>query len=220
MNAGGGEQRQLGGALLAFKNPSPKGPPSARLPPASLLQSWGDMDGLQEEVALLATVTLFGVLLQAYFSWQVITARRKFKVSPPATSGPPEFERVFRAQANCTEYFPLFLAVLWVAGIFFHQGVAAACGLLYLGARYRYFHGYAGSAQGRSVCAWPGLPLSSGLLEDPHPEEAQRLAVMGQEVKWDPTEGRDEECPPRQGSGALLTVALWRGECDADAPEV
>uniref|UniRef100_F7EVP5 Leukotriene C4 synthase n=1 Tax=Monodelphis domestica TaxID=13616 RepID=F7EVP5_MONDO len=149
MNAGGGEQRQLGGALLAFKNPSPRGPPSARLPPASLLQSWGDMDGLQEEVALLATVTLFGVLLQAYFSWQVITARRKFKVSPPATSGPPEFERVFRAQANCTEYFPLFLAVLWVAGIFFHQGVAAACGLLYLGARYRYFHGYAGSAQGR-----------------------------------------------------------------------
>ncbi|XP_044520333.1 leukotriene C4 synthase [Gracilinanus agilis] len=107
------------------------------------------MDGLQEEVALLATVTLFGVLLQAYFSWQVITARRKFKVSPPATSGPPEFERVFRAQVNCTEYFPLFLAVLWVAGIFFHQGVAAACGLLYLGARYRYFHGYAVSAQGR-----------------------------------------------------------------------
>uniref|UniRef100_A0A4X2LYG1 Leukotriene C4 synthase n=1 Tax=Vombatus ursinus TaxID=29139 RepID=A0A4X2LYG1_VOMUR len=29
------------------------------------------------------------------------------------------------------------------------QGVAAACGLLYLGARYRYFHGYAVSAQGR-----------------------------------------------------------------------
>ncbi|XP_072487359.1 leukotriene C4 synthase isoform X1 [Notamacropus eugenii] len=107
------------------------------------------MHGVHEEVALLATVTLCGVLLQAYFSWQVITARRRFRVSPPATTGPPEFERVFRAQANCTEYFPLFLAVLWVAGIFFHQGTAAACGLLYLGARYRYFHGYAGSAQGR-----------------------------------------------------------------------
>ncbi|XP_068933832.1 leukotriene C4 synthase [Petaurus breviceps papuanus] len=107
------------------------------------------MYGGREDVALLATVTLFGVLLQAYFSWQVITARRRFRVSPPATTGPPEFERVFRAQANCTEYFPLFLAVLWVAGIFFHQGTAAACGLLYLAARYKYFHGYAVSPEGR-----------------------------------------------------------------------
>ncbi|KAM9067537.1 leukotriene C4 synthase [Sarcophilus harrisii] len=107
------------------------------------------MHGVREEVALLATVTLCGVLLQAYFSWQVIIARRRYRVSPPATSGPPEFERVFRAQANCTEYFPLFLAILWVSGVFFHQGTAAACGLLYLGARYRYFHGYAASAQGR-----------------------------------------------------------------------
>lgn len=34
----------------------------------------------------------------AYFSLQVISARRAFHVSPPLTSGPPEFERVFRAQ--------------------------------------------------------------------------------------------------------------------------
>lgn len=34
----------------------------------------------------------------AYFSLQVIAARRAFHVSPPLTSGPPEFERVFRAQ--------------------------------------------------------------------------------------------------------------------------
>uniref|UniRef100_A0A8C5PX57 Uncharacterized protein n=1 Tax=Leptobrachium leishanense TaxID=445787 RepID=A0A8C5PX57_9ANUR len=61
-------------------------------------------------------------LLSAYFALQVIAARRKYKISPPTTSGPPEFERVFRAQINCSEYFPMFLAVLWMAGIFFHQG--------------------------------------------------------------------------------------------------
>ncbi|XP_068134195.1 leukotriene C4 synthase-like isoform X2 [Hyperolius riggenbachi] len=80
---------------------------------------------------------------------QVIWARRKYKISPPSTSGHPTFERIFRAQLNCTEYFPVFLSVLWVAGIFFHQGIAAICGLLYLYARYEYFHGYANSAQGR-----------------------------------------------------------------------
>ncbi|KAM3612950.1 uncharacterized protein V6R79_017798 [Siganus canaliculatus] len=56
-----------------------------------------------EETVVLAAVTVLGVLEQglvgpAYFSLQVIYARRKFSVSPPATAGPPEFERVFRAQ--------------------------------------------------------------------------------------------------------------------------
>lgn len=34
----------------------------------------------------------------AYFTLQVIYARRKFKISPPETAGHPEFERIFRAQ--------------------------------------------------------------------------------------------------------------------------
>ncbi|XP_069809996.1 leukotriene C4 synthase-like isoform X2 [Dendropsophus ebraccatus] len=102
-------------------------------------------------IVLLGVVTLLGVLEQAYFSLQVIAARRKYSVSPPSISGPPEFERVFRAQVNCTEYFPLFLAVLWLSGIFFHQGTAAVCGILYLFARYRYFKGYSASSQGRSM---------------------------------------------------------------------
>ncbi|XP_021266411.1 leukotriene C4 synthase-like isoform X2 [Numida meleagris] len=85
----------------------------------------------------------------SYFALQVIYARRKYKISPPETTGHPEFERIFRAQANCSEYFPIFLSLLWVAGIFFHQGAAAACGVLYLHARFRYFQGYVQAAQGR-----------------------------------------------------------------------
>ncbi|CAM4706814.1 unnamed protein product [Lepidochelys kempii] len=50
-----------------------------------------------DQIALLAAVTVLGVLEQAYFALQVIYARRKYKVSPPDTAGPPEFERVFRA---------------------------------------------------------------------------------------------------------------------------
>lgn len=81
-------------------------------------------------------------------------------------------------RVNCSEYFPLLLATLWVAGIYFHEGLgteqgctpwnpggpchwahptppaplsgaAALCGLIYLYARFRYFQGYARSAQQR-----------------------------------------------------------------------
>ncbi|KAM9603941.1 leukotriene C4 synthase-like isoform 1-T1 [Morphnus guianensis] len=53
------------------------------------------------------------------------------------------------ARVNCSEYFPIFISLLWVAGIFLHQGVAAACGLLYLYTRFKYFQGYIVAAQGR-----------------------------------------------------------------------
>ncbi|NWT01602.1 LTC4S synthase, partial [Mionectes macconnelli] len=65
------------------------------------------------------------VLFLACFALQVISAHRKYKISPPETTGHPEFERIFRAQANCSEYFPIFISLLWVAGIFFHQGKRA-----------------------------------------------------------------------------------------------
>ncbi|NXE49521.1 LTC4S synthase, partial [Casuarius casuarius] len=102
-----------------------------------------------DQIHLLAAVTVLGVLEQAYFFLQVIYARRMFGVSPPKISGPPEFERIFRAQVNSSEYFPIFLALLWQAGLFFHQGLAAALGLLYLCSRYCYFTGYRASSLGR-----------------------------------------------------------------------
>ncbi|XP_015228745.1 leukotriene C4 synthase [Cyprinodon tularosa] len=102
-----------------------------------------------DEAVGLGVVTVLGVLEQAYFSLQVIYARRKYSVSPPTTSGPPEFERIFRAQANCSEYFPIFITVMWTSGVFFSQGLSSICGLLYLYGRLRYFWGYAESAQGR-----------------------------------------------------------------------
>ncbi|XP_009910055.1 leukotriene C4 synthase-like isoform X1 [Melanerpes formicivorus] len=102
-----------------------------------------------DQIHLLAAVTVLGVLEQAYFFLQVIYARRAFGISPPKISGPPEFERVFRAQVNSSEYFPIFLALLWQAGLFFHQGLAAALGLLYLCSRYCYFMGYRTSSSER-----------------------------------------------------------------------
>ncbi|XP_071426228.1 leukotriene C4 synthase-like isoform X1 [Pithys albifrons albifrons] len=114
-----------------------------------------------DQIHLLAAVTLLGVLEQAYFFFQVIYARRLFGISPPKISGPPEFERIFRAQVNSSEYFPIFLALLWQAGLFFHQGLAAALGLLYLYARYCYFVGYKASSSGSCLSSTRLSPMYS-----------------------------------------------------------
>ncbi|KFP09179.1 Leukotriene C4 synthase, partial [Egretta garzetta] len=85
------------------------------------------------------------VLFLAYFALQVIYARRKYKISPPETTGHPEFERIFRAHSGhvCGPLAPSGL------GSPLPAGVAAVCGLLYLYTRFKYFQGYAMAAQGR-----------------------------------------------------------------------
>ncbi|XP_069446506.1 leukotriene C4 synthase isoform X4 [Ovis canadensis] len=125
---------------------------------------------MKDEAALLATVTLLGVLLQAYFSLQVISARRAFRVSPPLTTGPPEFERIYRAQVNCSEYFPLFLATLWVAGIFFHEGLDVGEGRAH---RSRGVPAAAGSPQ--PAPPPPPLPRRGGTVRSGLPVRAPPL---------------------------------------------
>lgn len=48
--------------------------------------------------AIGLTTGTFLSFAAAYFLLQVIYARRSFGISPPKISGPPEFERIFRAQ--------------------------------------------------------------------------------------------------------------------------
>ncbi|NXV84041.1 MGST2 transferase, partial [Atlantisia rogersi] len=88
-------------------------------------------------------------LLAGHFAWLVGKSRMKHKVMPPAVTGAPEFDRTFRAQQNCVEFYPVFLTVLWTAGWFFNQEIASALGLLYVFARYKYFHGYVQAVKGR-----------------------------------------------------------------------
>lgn len=43
----------------------------------------------------------------------------------------------------------MFLSILWIAGLFCSQAMAVCVGILYLYSRYKYFKGYAESAQNR-----------------------------------------------------------------------
>ncbi|TFK16201.1 Microsomal glutathione S-transferase 2 [Platysternon megacephalum] len=101
------------------------------------------------DLILLAAVSLLSACQQSCFAWLVGKSRKQHKIMPPEVTGTPEFDRIFRAQQNCVEFYPIFLVALWIAGWFFNQVLAALLGLVYMYTRHKYFHGYAESAKGR-----------------------------------------------------------------------
>ncbi|KAM9357053.1 microsomal glutathione S-transferase 2 [Symphorus nematophorus] len=105
---------------------------------------------------LLAAVSLLSALQMGYFAWRVGLSRVAHKVLPPAVTGPPQFERTFRAHQNCVECYPVFMVTLWTCGVFFSEATAAAGGLVYIIARQMYVNGYIKSAKKRL----PGLYLT------------------------------------------------------------
>ncbi|CAH2301032.1 microsomal glutathione S-transferase 2 [Pelobates cultripes] len=108
---------------------------------------------MADHSVILAVVSLLSACQQGYYARLVGRSRTKHKIMPPSVTGHPEFERTFRAQQNCVEFYPIFLVVLWTAGIFSYEEVAAVFGLVYIFARHLYFKGYVDSAQGRKLPA-------------------------------------------------------------------
>ncbi|XP_054028674.1 microsomal glutathione S-transferase 2 [Dryobates pubescens] len=113
---------------------------------------------------LLAAVSLLSAFQQLHLAWLVGNSRMKHKVMPPAVTGAPEFDRTFRAQQNCVEFYPVFLTLLWTAGWFFNQEVASLLGVLYVFTRYKYFHGYVQSVKGRVTGFYLNLIILTCLL--------------------------------------------------------
>ncbi|KAM7234150.1 hypothetical protein CapIbe_014308 [Capra ibex] len=109
---------------------------------------------------LLAALSVLSACQQSYFAMQVGKARSKYKVTPPSVSGSPDFERIFRAQQNCVEFYPIFIITLWMAGWYFNQVFATCLGLVYIYSRHQYFWGYAEAAKKRIT----GFRLSLGVL--------------------------------------------------------
>jgi len=89
-----------------------------------------------------AIVTLLAVALYFFLATRVALARGKFDVQLPATTGNPDFERVFRVHINTLEWMPIFLVPLWLCAIYLSDITAAALGLVWIGGRVLYFTGY------------------------------------------------------------------------------
>ena len=104
-----------------------------------------------------ALVTCLAILLYFFTTIQVSKARARFGIKVPATSGHPDFERVFRVQMNTLEWLPIFLPVLWLFAIYISDAIAAALGLIWIAGRILYIIGYSKAAGKRG----PGFAVQS-----------------------------------------------------------
>ena len=98
-----------------------------------------------------AFVILLAVILYFWTGFRVGQARGKFKINAPATTGNPDFERVFRVQMNMLEWMPIFLPAIWLAAIYVSDIGAALLGLVWITGRVLYMRGYSAAAEKRET---------------------------------------------------------------------
>jgi glutathione S-transferase len=87
-------------------------------------------------------ITLLNVLLIMVAMQLVASARGRHQVKAPATTGPVEFERAFRAHQNTLEATVMFLPTLWIATTWSEPTWTAILGYAWLLGRAWYLHGY------------------------------------------------------------------------------
>ena len=98
-----------------------------------------------------ALVTYLALAFYFFTSVRVSRARVAFGIKVPATSGNPDFERVFRVQMNTLEWMPIFLPSLWLFAIYISDGIAAVLGLVWIAGRILYMTGYSQAANKRGT---------------------------------------------------------------------
>jgi glutathione S-transferase len=118
-------------------------------------------------------VTLLAIAYYFFLATRVAVARRKFNVKHPATTGSPEFERIFRVHLNTLEWLPTFLVPLWLCAIYLSDIAAAALGLVWIGGRVWYYVGYSNAVEKRlpgffvqtSVCLLLFIGAIAGIIK-------------------------------------------------------
>jgi glutathione S-transferase len=81
----------------------------------------------------------------------VSNARRKYNIAAPATTGNPDFERVFRVQMNTLEWLPMFLVSFWLFNAYWDTRIGAIIGVAWIVGRVMYAQGYTKAADQRSM---------------------------------------------------------------------
>ena len=107
--------------------------------------------------ALPGLITVFSLLLYLFVTINVGRARAKYKISPPATTGDVNFERVLRVQQNTLEQLIFFLPMLWLFSFYVSPWWGTGIGAVWIIGRIAYAWGYYQSPEKRSV----GFAMSS-----------------------------------------------------------
>ncbi len=89
-----------------------------------------------------AIITIAALLEYMFFAFRVGTSRVNFGVVAPATSGHPEWERMYRVQQNTVEQLVVFLPSLWLFSMLVNPMVGAGVGAVFVIGRAMYYVGY------------------------------------------------------------------------------
>jgi glutathione S-transferase len=100
---------------------------------------------------LTALVTCLATAFYFFTCARVARAHITYGVKLPATTGHPDFERVFRVQMNTLEWMPIFLPSLWLFAIYISDPIAAALGVVWIAGRIVYLTGYSQAVEKRSM---------------------------------------------------------------------
>ena len=116
----------------------------------------------------VALVTVLALLQFFWLSFQVATARTRYGVSAPATTGHELFERHFRVQMNTQEQLVMFLPALWIFATYISPLWAAALGVVFILGRAIYAISYVRDPKTRSLgfglSAFPTLAMFIGIV--------------------------------------------------------
>ncbi len=104
-----------------------------------------------DHTALVGFVVSLLLLQYLAFGMMVGMARARCKVSAPATTGNPEFERYYRVQMNTLEQLIIVIPAMWFFAVMISGLYAAILGMVFFVGRILYARGYTQAAEKRSA---------------------------------------------------------------------
>ena len=119
---------------------------------------------MENNIILVAIVTLLLLIQYLYFAMQAGLARGKGNVKAPAITGDEDFERKLRVQANTLEQLVITLPAMWLCGYYFRADVAAVFGAVFLVARFVYGTAYVKEPASRGTGMIIGFVANLGLI--------------------------------------------------------
>src|SRR5580692_2181419 len=106
-----------------------------------------------ETMLWIALVVLLALVEFLAFGFLVGSARARYKIAAPATSGHPVFERTFRVHYNTLELLVVFIPAIWLFGMYLNPRWGAIIGAVFLVGRALYAFGYIRAPEKREVGA-------------------------------------------------------------------
>ena len=99
----------------------------------------------------VAIVSVLALMQFYWFGIEVGKMRGKHECKAPATTGAPEFERMFRVQQNTMEQIVMFIPALWIYAHLVNPLWGAGMGVVYLIGRAVYRVSYVKDPSSRST---------------------------------------------------------------------